>query len=130
VAVELPDQLYLSLGQGDPRSDHVEVLVGGGSDDLLRADRGIHEEVVHRLLHLVRIDERDRRIPLGVEVDEQRLEFLLRQRGGEVDRRGGLSDASLLIGDDDGHGTHGASPPTVSEIDRTYRVRRPRAAEC
>src|SRR5580704_5415369 len=49
-------------------------------------------------------------IGLRVEVNEQGMDFFLRQRGGEIDRGGGFADATLLVGD----GKDGASHPQAN----------------
>src|SRR3970282_831448 len=61
-----------------------------------------------------------RRVGLRVEVDEKDLSAAIRQRGGEVDRGRGLSDAALLIGYGDdcqrAAPTEGVASATVSAM--------------
>jgi hypothetical protein len=47
-----------------------------------------------------------RGVALGVQVNQQHAHGRLGERGGEIDRGGGLADAAFLIrdGDDAGHG--------------------------
>ncbi len=60
----------------------------------------VDQDVVHRrgadaVVHV----ERGGRVPLRIEVDHQDAGSVQGQGGRDVDRRGGLADASLLVGD-------------------------------
>ena len=69
-----------------------------GTTTSSKVDVALHQQVVDRQVHLVRVEaEPDRQRALRVEVDEQHLAAVLRQRGAEVDRGRGLADATLLV---------------------------------
>jgi hypothetical protein len=55
-------------------------------------DVRIDEQVVNGFLEAVAGDERDRRVALRIEIDQERLELLLRQRCSKVDRGRRLSN--------------------------------------
>ena len=58
----------------------------------------VDEHVEHRALDRVRVQAlRHRQVALRVEVDEQHLEALLRERDAEVQRGRRLRDAALLV---------------------------------
>ena len=80
----------------------VEVVQVGGLDDafdLPLADEDFVERVV---LFRVGIEVQARgRVGLRVGVDDERFVFQDRQRGGQVDGGGRLSDAPFLVGDSD-----------------------------
>ena len=62
----------------------------------------MHEHVVHRHLERVGVDAlAHRQVALRVEVDAQHAVAPLDERGGEVQRRRGLRDAALLVGEGD-----------------------------
>ena len=62
----------------------------------------MHQDVVHRRLEPTVLDpQTGRRVALRVEVDDQDPLADLGQARAEVDRRGGLADAALLVGDRD-----------------------------
>src|SRR5450830_1862282 len=99
----LADQLHLRRRQVDVNRKSVETRHRGVSQHLFDLDAALHQEVVDRLVELVRIDpDAHRRGALGVEVHDQDPAPVLRQSGCEVDRRRGLADATLLVahGDD------------------------------
>ena len=92
-----------------------EVDRGAGDVDLALADHLadrdlVHEHVVHRFLERVRVDALGhRQVALRVHVDAQHAVPLLRERGGEVERRRRLGHPALLVGerDDLGLAFHG-----------------------
>ena len=99
-----------------------EVDRGAGDVDLALADHLadrdlVHEHVVHRLLERVGVDALGhRQVALRVHVDAQHPVALLRERGGEVERRRRLGHAALLVGerDDLGLSFHGGSDARLS----------------
>ena len=61
-------------------------------------DVALHQQVVDRQVHLVRVQAQpDRQRALRVEVDQQHLAAVLGQRGAQVDRGRGLADPALLV---------------------------------
>jgi len=76
---------------------------GDGDIDLTGLDHLVdrhpmNEHVEHRPLDRVRVQAlRHRQVPLRVQVDEQHLEALLRERDAEVQRGGRLRNAALLV---------------------------------
>jgi hypothetical protein len=59
-----------------------------------------HQQVVDRGVDVVGLDpEPDRQRPLRVEVHQQHLATLLRERRAQVDGRRRLADAALLVAD-------------------------------
>ncbi len=79
-----------------------------GQNDLL--GRGIADEnVVDRVPVIVPLQsESGGGVGLGIAVHEEDFEFLERQAGGEIDRRGSFADSALLI-DDTENLAHGIS---------------------
>ena len=70
------------------------------------------QQVVDRQLHVVRVHaQADRQRALRVEVDQQHLAAVLRERGAQVDRRRGLADAALLV-------AHRDDPGVAVDADR------------
>jgi hypothetical protein len=53
--------------------------------------------------------ERAGGIGLRIEVDQERVNLFVGERGGEIDRGGGLADAALLVGDGENGRGHGSS---------------------
>ena len=98
LARHLVHQLHLSRGQVDVGRQQVHAGHAGGDDDLVEPDVLLHQQVVDRQLHVVRVEpQADRERTLGVEVDEQHLAAELRQRRPEVDGGRRLADATLLV---------------------------------
>ncbi len=95
------NQLDLYSGQVDRGRCHKEVLHAGRLDAVLQ--RLIpHDHVIHRELEVPGIDtQTGRRIPLGIQIDDEHPVADLSQGRAEVDRRRGLPDATLLVGDCD-----------------------------
>ena len=81
-----------------------------GNDDVLERELFADQDVEHRSRHGSRIDEAHGGVGLRIEVDQQRLETFVGDRGGQVDGGGGLSDATFLISDRNDH----------SDVDRFY----------
>ena len=88
------DERHVGAGQVDRRD---------GDVDLARLDHlvdrhAVDEHVEHRPLDRVRVQPlRHGQVALRVEVDEQHLEALLRERDAEVQGRRRLRDAALLV---------------------------------
>jgi len=90
-------------GQVDRGDADVDLV---GADDL-RDRQLMDEHVEHRALDLVGVPAlRHRQVALRVEVDREDAHPLLGERDAEVQRRGRLGDAALLVReyDDSGHG--------------------------
>ena len=69
-----------------------------GHHDVVERDVALHQQVVDREVHLVRVEPQpDRERTLRVEVDQQHLAAVLGQRRTQVDGGGGLADAALLV---------------------------------
>ena len=86
------------FGQVLLAGDQREVFVGGGGDHLeggtLAAERAVEAA------SLLFLDaNRAGGIGLRVEIDQEGVDLLLGQGRGEIDGRGGLADAALLVGD-------------------------------
>ena len=73
------------------RRVHFQQDVGGRGAQLALVDAAAHGGVA-----------------LRVEVDQQHALGRVRQRGGQVDRGGGLADPAFLVGNSDDAGRHGA----------------------
>jgi hypothetical protein len=74
------------------------VFVGGRRDHLERAALAVQRAVKAApglFLHAHGAGG----VGLGIEVDQQRVDFLFGQRRGQIDGGGGLADAALLVGD-------------------------------
>src|ERR1700722_13332593 len=100
LTADLVHELDLGAGQVDVARQQVHALDAGLHDHVMGGDTALHQQVVDGRVQLVRLDaEAHRQGALRIEVHEQHLATLLRQRGAEVDRRGGLADAALLIAD-------------------------------
>ena len=66
--------------------------------------RLIDQQVIGRPFALVRSDANPGRgIALRIEIDQQHFPTRSGQRGGDVDRGGGLAYSALLVGDSDGN---------------------------
>ncbi len=71
-----------------------------GRDDGIAQRRFADQDIVGRVLPITAVDaETGRGIALRIEIDDE--DFLADggERGAEIDRRRGLADAALLIGD-------------------------------
>ena len=98
LAGDLVHELDLRGGQVDVGGQQVHARDPAGHDHVLDPDPGLEEQVVDAQVHLVRVQtQTHRQRPLGVEVDEQHLAAVLRQRGTQVDRGRGLPDPTLLV---------------------------------
>ena len=97
------------------------------------ADRDlVHEHVVHRFVERVRIDALGhRQVALRVHVHAEHAVPLLREGGGEVQRRRRLGHATLLVGerDDLGLSFHGGSDARLLES-LPVGIRMPRGDSC
>ena len=72
------------------------------SDDLGEGRATVGEDVGHRALDGVEVDSETRgEIGLRVHVDAEDAKALFLERSGEIDRRGRLADAALLVRDRD-----------------------------
>ena len=70
--------------------------------DHLLDRQAVHEHVEHRLLDRVGVQAlRHRQVALRVEVDQEHLEALLRERHAQVQRRRRLRDTTLLVREHD-----------------------------
>ena len=94
-------QLHLRPRQCDRRGHEVEAGHCRGLDERFERLR-IHDSVVHRRNGGSVDPEAARRIPLGIEVDDQDAVTRQREIAGEVDDRSGLADAALLVCTGDG----------------------------
>ena len=99
--VEFTDELPLQLGQVDAGGQQVDVLEVGLSDDLFEGERRIGQQIVDREVRFRLGGEGDGTVGLWVEIGDENLLSTEPERGGEVDRRSGLPDPSLLVGDGD-----------------------------
>ena len=104
-----PRQLDRGAGQVAVGGNEPEVVGPGGPRRL--GDRDLADQaVVGGRVHVAVAAQRDGRVALRVEVDEQRLGAGRGDAGGDVDRGRRLADSALLVRDrvDDAHG--GALP--------------------
>ena len=87
----------------DLRTLHVpEAVCHHEGSATLKESRTLDEHVVGRRHPAVVLDaQRGRGVALRVEVDDEDLLAELGQAGCHADRRGGLADAALLVGDDE-----------------------------
>src|SRR5204863_1653313 len=92
------------FGQADARGDDVELFEVGLVDRVLDRLSLVDESLVDRRLDLLRVEKRERRVSLGVEVDEEGLKSLLGQSGGQVDGGCGLSNTAFLVGNGQNQG--------------------------
>ncbi len=93
----------------------------------------MHEHVEHRQVERVGVDPlRHGQVALWVHVDAQHAVALLGERRREVERRGRLGDAALLVGegDDLGLAGHVGAPITVGGTHRPIAVRARAAFSC
>jgi hypothetical protein len=123
----LLDELHLGRGEIDVRGEEIHAGHVRRHDDLVDGDVALHQQVVDREVHLVRVEPQpDRQRALRVEVDEQHLAAELGQRGTEVDGGRGLAHAALLV-------AHGDHPGVAVDPDRSrlrdVRHRAPGGAE-
>jgi hypothetical protein len=97
LAVGGAHELDLGAHEVDPGRDHVQVrelgAAGGILDDVLPDQRVID------LRMRIANPEGAGRVPLGVEIDQQRGMLGGRQRGGQIHRSRGLSHPTLLVGE-------------------------------
>jgi hypothetical protein len=116
------DELDLGAGEVDGRRGAVETGdVLDRLDDLLHAVP-LDQHVVDRgHLGVVLDAERGGGVALRVEVDHEHLGTELRERGGDIDRRGGLADAALLVGHDHRAGTRRAGQRLLASRHRGDR---------
>ncbi len=115
-------QADFGRGQLDVGRQQVEVL-GGALEDLGRVGLA-QQHVADRFLDLALVDAAAHGgIALRVEVDQQHALGRLRERGGQVDRGGGLADSAFLVGDSD-DASHAADCLGLGLV----RVFRPRGA--
>src|SRR3954451_13119794 len=115
----------LGSGKVDRRDREVDL---GVMDDLL--DRqAVDQHVEDRALHRVGIQAlAHRQVPLRIQVDEQHLQPVLRERDAEVQGRRRLHDAALLVGERD-HARHrrlfgglSANPRSRKQACKPHRV--------
>src|ERR1700683_3941564 len=107
LAADLVHQLNLGAGQVDVAGQQVHPVDAGLVQHVVRGDVPLHEQVVHGVIDVVRLDAQpDRERTLRVEVDQQHPAALLGQGGAQVDSGGGLAYAALLVAD--GHRAGGA----------------------
>ena len=91
--------LELEPGEIERRGRDEEARHRGRQDRVAQA-RPAGQRVIGRLAAAAAIDaEPGRRIALRIEINNQHLLADSRQRGAEIDRRRGLADAALLVGD-------------------------------
>ena len=95
------DQLDLRAGKLDRRRHHEEPG-DRRLDDAIGQTRAFQQDPVDVVLPAGRIDaEAGAGVALGVKVDDQDLLAHGGQCRAEIDRRGGLANAALLVGDGD-----------------------------
>ena len=105
---ERRDELDLGAGEVEAGRGDEQALDVGRLDAVLERHL-VHQHVVHRRLEAAVLDaEPGRGVALRVEVDDQRALAELGQAGADVDRRRGLADAALLVGDGDDAGERDA----------------------
>ena len=101
LAAEHREQLALGRGEVDVRRRDVDALGLRRPDDLVDR-RAPDEDIGHRHLDRVEVDaQAGGEIRLRIHVDAQDTQSVLGQGAGQVDRRRGLADPALLIGDRD-----------------------------
>ena len=97
-AADLVDQLDLGGRQVDVARHQVQPRHPGGDQHLVDRHPRLDQQVVHGVVELVvRHAETRRQRALRVEVDEQHPAAVLGEAGAQIDRRGGLADAALLV---------------------------------
>src|SRR5690606_26989685 len=105
LAGDLVDQLDLGGGEVDVGREQVQPGHVGLDEDVVAGDVVLHQQVVDRQVEVVRVDpQADRQGALRVEVDQQHPAAVLGQGGTQVDGRGGLADATFLVGHRDDAG--------------------------
>ena len=78
---------------------------GGGRDHLEGGAFAVERSVEAAALLFLDPD-RAGGVGLGIEIDEQRVDFAFGERGGKIDGGRGLADAALLVGDGENGGGH------------------------
>jgi hypothetical protein len=103
VRIELAHQLGFELGQRDARRGDRQVLDRRRQHDVAKPDVRLRDRVVNALRDLRHVEERQRAVGLGIEIDEQGSLAAQREGRRQIDRGGGLPDTTLLICDGDDH---------------------------
>ncbi len=94
LATERRDQFDLGTGQVEAGRGDEEVLDGRRLDAVLQRHL-VHDHVVHRRFNAAVLDAEPRRgIPLWIEVDDECAKTEFGKARSQVDRGGGLADAS------------------------------------
>ena len=98
--IEQPD-----LGGGQIGIGRQQVESGRGFGDALETVGDGHvgqKQITGRMLDLMLVDPATHgRVALRIEIDQEHTAAHERQRSGQIDRRGGLADPALLVGDRD-----------------------------
>jgi hypothetical protein len=95
-------QFALGRGEVDVGGGDIDARALGGTDDLGEARATVREDIRHRAFDDVEIDPEPRRqVRLGIHIDAEDPQALFREGAREIDRRGRLAHAALLVGDRD-----------------------------
>src|SRR6266850_2684011 len=117
VTVDVSKELALEFRETDPGRYDVEELDVRFVDGVLERAALFDQGFIDREVQLLRVEIRERRVPLRIEIDEECGETLLRERRSKVDGGGRLADAALLISDSEDH------VPAFSVSPRELRAR-------
>ena len=102
LAADAAEELVLRGREVDVRRRHVDVLGLRLLDDVLERERGVQEHVGDRHIDVAGVEAKaDGEVGLRVHVDAEDLVAQLGEGTGEVDRRGRLAHATLLVRDRD-----------------------------
>src|SRR5438552_1539122 len=102
LAADRVEELDLGRRQLERRRRDVDLFRLRRADDRGNRDVGVDEHIGDRALDGVEVDaQANGQVRLGVEIDAEDVVAKRRKRAAEVDRAGGLADATLLVRDRD-----------------------------
>ena len=100
-AMGVPEMVFLVIAFAAPlaaSTTNIPMAIGLGNGTSLRVD-AINHALVHAIFDIFRVEAYARGgVGLRVGVHEQRAVVEGRQRGGQVDGRGGFANATFLVG--------------------------------
>ena len=102
LATERREELALGAGEVDVRGRDVDAGALGRADTSVKGRATVGEDIGHRLSTVLRLMPRPgRQVRLRIHVDAEDAIALFLEGPGEIDRRGRLADAALLVCDRD-----------------------------
>src|SRR6202023_383085 len=108
--VELPRQRLLQLRQSQSSRPQKQHRIFRRLNHRGHRRPTFVQHLEHRGSNLARVVKRDRRVGLWIKIDKQRALPTIRNRGGQINRRGRLPHAAFLIRYRD-DGSHRLPPP-------------------